>query len=211
MFTGIIENLGRVESVKIRGKSARMSFGFQKREKRVAVGESIAVNGVCLTAVEISAFGFSADILPETLAVTNLGQLKRSERVNIERSLRAGSAVGGHFVTGHVDAVGQVAEIERREGNWSLLVKAPKTIISKLAVKGSVTCDGVSLTVQSVGSQTFRTAIIPHTLKVTNLGLKRPGSRINLEVDMLMRYLERTKAPKKVSKLSVQNLKRQGF
>ena len=211
MFTGIIENLGRVESVKMRGKSARMSFRFQKREKRVAVGESIAVNGVCLTAVEINASGFSADILPETLAVTNLGQLKRSEPVNLERSLRAGSAVGGHFVTGHVDAVGQVAEIERREGNWSLLVKAPKTIISKLAVKGSVTCDGVSLTVQSVGSQTFRTAIIPHTLKVTNLGLKRPGSWINLEVDMLMRYLERTKAPPKNSKLSVQNLKRQGF
>jgi len=211
MFTGIIENLGRVDSVKMRGESARMSFRFQKRERKVSVGESIAVNGACLTAVEINAAGFSADILPETLTVTNLGQLKRGDPVNLERSLRTGSAVGGHFVTGHVDATGKVAQIERRQGNWSLLVKAPQTIISRLVTKGSVACDGVSLTVQDLMSDRFRVAVIPYTLATTTLRFLKMHSRINLEADHSLDLMRVLKKDEKSTRLKIKNLIRQGF
>lgn len=211
MFTGIIKNLGHVKSISNKGNKARLVFSFQNREKHVEKGESIAVNGVCLTAVQINPAEFSADLVQETLNATSLGRLKPGNRVNLERSLRVGDAIGGHFVTGHVDAVGKVEQIIRRGGNWSLLVNAPKTIISKLAVKGSIACDGVSLTVQELNTQSFRVAVIPHTLNVTTLAIKKTGDEINLEIDMLMRYLERHLKKDKKKQLSAEILRKQGF
>lgn len=211
MFSGIIQNQGRLKSIRMRSGEAHLAFAFQRWESKVQKGESIAVNGVCLTAVKISRRGFEADLLPETLDATNLGKLVPGSWVNLERSLKAGDAIGGHFVTGHVDAVGQIIEIKKRGGNWSLLVQAPETIISKLAVKGSVACDGISLTIQALAKKTFRVAIIPHTLKATTLGLRKKDDWLNLEVDMLMRYLDRLQSLSKPKKLSVSRLKKQGF
>ncbi len=210
MFTGIIQNLGKVQSIRISRGTARLAFQFKKREKNTRRGESIAVNGVCLTAAKISASGFEADLVQETLAATNLGQLKAGDWVNLERSLRMGDAIGGHFVTGHVDAMGQIGEIKRRGGNWSLFVHTPKTIISRLAVKGSLACDGISLTVQALEKRGCWLAVIPHTLAVTTLGRKKKGDFLNLEIDMLIRYLERLKVPAS-KKISVRSLLTQGF
>ena len=211
MFTGVIQNLGKVKLAEKRGKQMRLTIRFQKKEKGVQKGESIAVNGVCLTATVITALGFEADLLPETLEVTNLGKLKSGDWVNIERALKQGDSLGGHFVSGHVDSVGKITEISRRNGNWSLLVQAPKTIILKFAVKGSVTCDGVSLTVQELKAQRFRVAVIPHTLKVTTLHFLKVGSYVNLEVDHsldLMRNFKRTPRP---GQLTVPKLIKPGF
>ncbi len=211
MFTGIIQNLGKVKSVRKNGKQVRLTILFQKKETRVIKGESIALNGVCLTAASIDELSFEADLLPETLAATNLGKLKAGDGVNLERSLKQGDSLGGHFVAGHVDGVGKITEIWRRGGNWSLLVHAPKTIISKLAVKGSIACDGVSLTIQELMPQSFRVAVIPHTLKVTTLGKRTTGAEINLEIDMLTRYLGRGTGGSPKNKLSVKKLQALGF
>jgi len=211
MFAGIIQNKARLKSIQMHRGEAHLTFTFQQPEKKVQKGESIAVNGVCLTAVKISRFGFEADLLPETLNATNLGQLVPGSWVNLERSLKAGDAIGGHFVTGHVDAVGKIIEIKKRGGNWSLLVQAPASIISNLAVKGSVACDGISLTIQALMQKSFRVAIIPHTLIATTLGLKKIGDGLNLEVDMLMRYLARLQSHSKPKGLSVARLKQEGF
>lgn len=210
MFTGIIENTGVVKQVLIRGQSARLSFAFKRKEKQGALGESIAVNGVCLTAVKISKTGFSADLLPETLSGTTLGRLTSGTTVNLERSLKLGSAIGGHWVSGHVDSVGEIAEIRHRGGNWSLLVYAPKTIISKLHSKGSVAVDGVSLTVQTLKPSSFQVAVIPHTLAVTNLRFLQVGSLVNLELDHSLDLIREQKRPKKLS-LKIKDLVKQGF
>ncbi len=211
MFTGIIQNFGKLKAIIHSKNQAHLVFSFEKKEKQVKQGESIAVNGVCLTAVKIDSFGFEADLVPETLLATNLEKLKVGERVNIERSLRWNDSVGGHFVTGHVDAVGKVAQIGRRGGNWSLLLDAPKTIISKLVPKGSVACDGVSLTIQTVMKKSFCVAVIPHTLAATTLGKKKVGDEMNLEIDLLLRYQECTNTSLKKNGFSIKTLKKQGF
>jgi len=211
MFTGIIQNLGRVTAVSQRGKVVRMAFQFEIAQKQVQKGESIAVNGVCLTAIRIDSKQFEADLVLETMASTNLGQLKPKDRVNLERSLRVGDAIGGHIVTGHVDAVGKISEIRDRVGNWSLLVHAPKTIISKLAVKGSVACDGVSLTLQAVNSKTFCVAVIPHTLVMTTLRFLKVGHLVNLEVDHSFDLMRHPKRVRNMRRLNIQNLIKQGF
>lgn len=211
MFTGLIENTGVVKQVLIRGQSARISVTFNRKEKQVSVGESIAVNGVCLTAVKISPSSFSADLLPETLSGTTLGCLTPGAEVNLERSLRFGSAMGGHWVSGHVDSVGEIAEIRRRGANWSLLVHVPKTIISKLHSKGSVTIDGVSLTVQTLKQDRFQVAVIPHTLAVTTLRLLEIGSRVNLELDHSLDLIRSRKLPEKITGFKIKHLIKQGF
>lgn len=211
MFTGIIQNLGLVRSVEKNGKQVHLEIHFQKKEKRVQKGESIALNGVCLTATKINVSGFEADLLPETLAVTNLAGLKPGEWVNLERSLKYGDALGGHFVSGHVDAVGKVTQITRRGGNWSLLVQAPETIISKLVAKGSVACDGVSLTIQSLKKSHFQVAVIPHTLAVTALRFLEVGSNINLEVDHSLDLIRNLKVKKRLGLLTIKKLIKQGF
>jgi len=190
MFTGIVENQGIVFKREERGGQVRFGFRFQKKEKGLKVGDSIAVSGVCLTAVCVSPSRFEADVVRQTLEATTLGALKLGGRVNLERSLKLGSGLGGHFVTAHIDGRGTIVKIEKRNKNTTLFIKASKTIIALLADKGSVACDGISLTVQKVQGSLFQIAVIPHTLKVTTLGLKRVGSEINLEVDIVARYLQ---------------------
>lgn len=211
MFTGIIQNLGIIKKVEKSAKQVRLTIQFQKKQNRVQQGESIALNGVCLTATKINPMGFEADLLPETVEITTLGNLKPGDLVNLERALKQGDSLGGHLVSGHVDSVGKVNVIGRRGGNWSLLVHAPKAIISKLRSKGSVAIDGVSLTVQALTRTHFQVAVIPHTLAVTTLHFLKVGSRVNLEVDHSLELMHGLKQVEKSHKLKIKNLIRQGF
>lgn len=190
MFTGIVENQGIVIKKEERGGQVRFGFRFQRKEKGLKIGDSIAVSGVCLTAVRVSPSGFEVDVVRQTLEATTLGMLERGGRVNLERSLKLGDGLGGHFVTGHIDGRATIVQIERRKKNTTLFLKASKDIITLLADKGSVACDGISLTVQKVRGPVFQIAVIPHTLKVTTLGIKQVGSEINIEVDIVARYLQ---------------------
>lgn len=200
MFTGIIETQGRVIKKDERGGQIRFGFRFQKSQKGLKIGDSIAVDGVCLTAVRASSESFEADVVRQTLQATTLGTLRLGDLVNLERSLEYGKALGGHFVTGHIDGRGRVVRIEKARKNTTLFITASKDIISLLADKGSVACDGISLTVQRVQASVFQIAVIPHTLKVTTLGEKRVGSEVNLEVDIVARYLQMCFAKEKSKK-----------
>jgi len=190
MFTGIVENQGIVVKREDSGGQVRFGFRFQKKEKGLKIGDSIAVSGVCLTAVRVSPSGFEVDVVRQTLEATTLGTLERGGRVNLERSLKIGDGLGGHFVTGHIDGRGTIVKIEKRKKNTTLFLTASKDIIALLADKGSVACDGISLTVQKVRGKVFQIAVIPHTLQVTTLGIKQAGSEVNLEVDIVARYLQ---------------------
>lgn len=214
MFTGIVQNQGIVVRKQKRGGIIRFSFKLKKKETPMKVGESIAVDGVCLTVVACRPRHFDADAIHETLQVTTLGDLKLDDRVNLERSLKVGDRIGGHFVTGHVDAAGQVAKIERRGRNRVLYIKAPKNVIRRLAVKGSIAVDGISLTIQAIKDLMFQVSIVPHTLKETTLGRKKAGDFMNLEIDLIARYLKMItnavgrKPSRRITKIT---LKKQGF
>jgi riboflavin synthase len=192
MFTGIVQGVGRVRSVEPRGGDVRMwidTGGVPLGD--VAIGGSIAVNGCCLTAVELEPAAFAADLSRETLSLTTSGQWSPGSPVNLEKALTAGQALGGHYVTGHVDGVGQV--VSRHEDARSVRVEfeLPPELARYVARKGSICVDGVSLTVNGVAGNRFDVNLVPHTLGVTILGGYRPGSRVNLEVDIIARYLER--------------------
>ncbi len=180
MFTGIVEAMGRVRAIRRTKTGARLDIDLPFE---ATPGESIAVSGTCLT---WNGAGF--DVVPETLKCTTLGRLAKGHRVNIERSLRAGDRLGGHFVMGHVDAVGDVAEIARAKKAVTLWVAVPASFSRFLAPKGSVAIDGVSLTVVDVEVDRFSVALIPFTLAHTTLGAARRGTRVNLEADVLARY-----------------------
>lgn len=190
MFTGIVENQGTVIKKIEKGGQVRFKFRFQKKEKKLKVGDSIAVNGTCLTAVRVNPNDFEVDVVRETLEATTLGKIAVGGRVNLERSLRVGDELGGHFVTGHIDGRGKIVRIKRSRRNTTLFIKAPKAIIAMQAPKGSIAIDGISLTVQKVRGSLFEIAVIPHTLKVTTLGLQGVGSEVNIEIDIVARYLK---------------------
>jgi riboflavin synthase len=185
MFTGIVEQMGEVTQS---GTRLSVNTPLAAELKR---GDSIAVNGVCLTAVEISEQTFEADVMEETLVRSSLGRLQQGDRVNLELALRVGDRLGGHFVQGHVDSTGRVLEIEQRENSRVLLIGAPPEIIRFVVEKGSIAVDGVSLTVASVTADTFSVSLIPETLERTNLGAAAPGTPVNLEVDVLAKYVEK--------------------
>ena len=192
MFTGIVAGMGRVVAVEPRGGDVtiRIDTG-DLAVGDVGLGGSIAVNGVCLTATQLEAHAFSADVSVETLSLTTLGAWRAGARVNLEKALRAGDALGGHYVTGHVDGVGEV--VARHDDARSVRVKfrVPADIARYIARKGSVCVDGVSLTVNAVDGAAFEVNLVPHTLGVTILGEYRAGTRVNLEVDIIARYVER--------------------
>jgi riboflavin synthase len=192
MFTGIVQGVGRVRSVESRGGDVTMWIGTGDVPLAgVEVGGSIAVNGCCLTAVRLQPAAFAADLSRETLSLTTAGDWRSGTAVNIEKALTAGQALGGHYVTGHVDGVGQV--VSRQDDARSVRVEfeVPSDIARYVARKGSVCVDGVSLTVNGVSGRHFDVNLVPHTLDVTILGGYRPGTRVNLEVDIIARYLER--------------------
>jgi len=187
MFTGIIEELAKVEAA-----GARLSIGCSRVLSDLTVGASIAVNGVCLTAVDIRSDGFSADLAPETLERSNLGDLKVGDRVNLERPLTLQTRLSGHIVQGHVDGTGTLETLrELGDGNWELLVKVPRDLDRLLAYKGSIAIDGISLTVASVHDGLVKVAIIPHTYEATNIAGRKPGERVNIECDILAKHVAR--------------------
>lgn len=213
MFTGIIQNQGNVVKKESLGRQVRFFIRMAKKEKRkLEPGESIAVNGVCLTARRCSSQGFEADVIRETLEATTLGSLKPGSKVNLERSLRLGDSLGGHFVTGHVDEVARIIHIERAGNNRTFSIRAGKKILTLIASKGSVTVDGISLTVQKVRGSVFEVGLVPHTLKETSLGEKKSGDAVNLEADLIARYLSLC-GPilKRSQKMTQKKLKQQGF
>jgi len=192
MFTGIVQGVGRVRSVEPRGGDVRMWIeGGNVPLDDVAIGGSIAVNGACLTAVEFQPAAFAADLSRETLSLTTAGEWVAGSTVNLEKALTAGQSLGGHYVTGHVDGVARV--VSRRDDARSVRVEfdVPPELARYVARKGSVTVDGVSLTVNGVNGNRFDVNLVPHTLEVTILGGYGPGVRVNLEVDIIARYLER--------------------
>jgi riboflavin synthase len=192
MFTGIVQDLGRVESREMRGVDARLVIATKSLDlSTAAVGDSISVQGVCLTAISLTRNSFTVDVSHETLSLTTLGALEPGSVVNLEPALRAGDRLGGHLVSGHVDGVAQVTATSRDGDSLRVVVSVPADLARYIARKGSVTLDGVSLTVNEVDRATFGVNLIPHTQSVTTLGQLQPGSRLNLEVDQMARYVER--------------------
>jgi riboflavin synthase len=190
MFTGLVEAVGRVRSLEQRGDAARLTLETPLAGQ-LTLGESLAVNGCCLTVTSRDDNSASFDLLVETLNRTNLGPLSSGSRVNLERALRADGRFGGHFVQGHVDTTGDVISAEKKGADLHLAISLSATGSRYLIEKGSIAVNGVSLTVASLGTDQFGLWIIPHTLQETNLGDLKPGDRVNLEYDMLAKYAER--------------------
>ena len=192
MFTGIIQAVGEVRSLEPRGGDVRLSLATGKLDMReVVAGDSIAVNGVCLTAVMIDGAAFAADVSRETLSLTTLGELKTGSRVNLEKALTLSTPLGGHLVSGHVDGVGEVLERSREARSWRFRIEAPVELARYIAHKGSICVDGTSLTVNQVEGRLFAINIVPHTIEETIIDDYRKGTKVNLEVDLVARYLER--------------------
>lgn len=190
MFTGIIQSVGAISQATPVGADVQLSISTQRLDMSdVQVGDSIAVNGVCLTVVNLSTSHFEAHVSKETLSVTE--GLQHMHSVNLEKALRLSDRLGGHLVSGHVDGVGEVVKFESLGECWQLNLRAPHAISKYIAVKGSICVDGVSLTVNAVTGDEFSINLIPHTLENTTLRLLSTGSRVNLEVDQIARYVER--------------------
>lgn len=191
MFTGIVEEIGRISSVRRTGKSAVLVVECQKVLEGSLLGDSIAVNGVCLTVIEMNDGSFCADISYETLDKSSMKHISNNTHVNLERALTLNTRLGGHLVSGHVDAVGEIKYIRPESGSFVLGIGFPKIIGKYIAEKGSVTIDGISLTVAKIESSTFEIAVIPHTYENTILSTKGSGDLVNIEVDQVARYIER--------------------
>ena len=191
MFTGIVQDVGRVVSQETRGGDVRMVIAFDRLDPSgIHIGDSICVQGCCLTAVELRDRSFAADVSRETLSLTTLGDLTAGSPVNLEPSLRAGDPLGGHLVSGHVDGLGEVTTIGGDARSTRIEIVVPPALARYVARKGSVAIDGVSLTINEVQGATFGINLIPHTQAVTTLGALRVGTRVNVEVDQIARYVE---------------------
>ncbi|NHN75744.1 riboflavin synthase [Azotobacter chroococcum] len=207
MFTGIIEAIGTVRALTPKGGDVRVYVQTGKLDlSDVKLGDSIAVNGICLTAVELPGDGFWADVSRETLARTAFIDLKAGSRVNLEKALTPTSRLGGHLVSGHVDGVGEVISREENARAVQFRIRAPRELARYIALKGSITVDGTSLTVNGVNGAEFELTIVPHTLGETIMADYRPGRQVNLEVDLLARYLERLMLGDKAAEPSASGL-----
>jgi riboflavin synthase len=192
MFTGIIEELGRVAAFEAKDTGARLTIACFAILQDANVGASIAVNGACLTAVELSTERFSADLAPETLKRTNLGDLVPGSPVNLERPLRANERLNGHFVLGHVDSTAEMVSIQALgDNNWWLRIRMPQELTRYVVSKGSLAVDGISLTVAGIDDNVVGFTIIPHTFEHTTLRTYGPGSRVNIEIDILAKHIEK--------------------
>ncbi len=191
MFTGIIEGLGTVTGVKAAGLGRRLVITADFKLDELAIGDSIAVNGACLTAAAIRAETFEADLSPETISRTTFSKVKIGDRVNLEKALRMSDRLGGHLVSGHIDGVGTLISRESEANAIILNFAVPEAVSRYLIPKGSVAVDGISLTVNYCNQEHFGVSIIPHTLQKTTLGLKKIGDAVNIEIDMIAKYVER--------------------
>jgi riboflavin synthase len=219
MFTGIVEHLGTVESLSLQNDGGRITIHAPTLASKLAVANSIAVNGCCLTIVSVDKDRFSADLSGETVRKTSFGAssgaLQKGSRVNLEQPLTAGKEFGGHFVLGHVDATGLVTNLQREGESWSYRVQVPENFARYIVQKGSITIDGVSLTVANWQSGILEIAVIPYTYEHTNIRDRNPGDAVNLEADILGKYVERyfsaRDASRQWSALTVGALVEEGF
>jgi riboflavin synthase len=187
MFTGIVRERGRIASTHRESAGLRLEIDARATASELGIGDSVSVSGACLTATAVSNGTFSVTAVSETLSRTTLGRLGTDDEVNLETATRAGDPLGGHFVQGHVDAVGLIASVE----DGRVWVEAPSEVLRYCVEKGSITVDGVSLTIAGLRDDAFEVALIPHTLEVTTLGALQPGDEVNLEVDVLAKYVEK--------------------
>lgn len=207
MFTGIIEEKG---TVKDKGEGF-LAIEAKNVLEDLKIGDSVAVNGVCLTAVDLSPDSFSVEVMPETLRLTNLGQLNFGDGVNLEKATRLGGRLGGHLLSGHIDGLGRLTE-KVKEGNaWLMRFEVTPSISKYMIKKGSVAVDGISLTITDVSDGDFTVSIIPHTFEVTTLGEKEPGYEANIEVDMIAKYIERLMGKGKKEGINSEFLREHGF
>jgi riboflavin synthase len=215
VFTGIIEHLGTIDALKIFSQGGRITIHSPTLAKNLAVSNSVAVNGCCLTIVAKDDKGFSADLSGETLRKTSLGQLSTGTKVNLEQPLTAGKEFGGHFVLGHVDTIGRVARLEREGENWWYTVEVPESFARYIVPQGSITIDGISLTVARWDGRIAEVAVIPYTYEHTTIRDRKVGDPVNLEGDVLgkyvERYLEARNSSKSKSNLTIEQLVNQGF
>jgi len=191
MFTGIIEELGSVRSIEERGENARIVISARLVTDGTNHGDSISVNGVCLTALDVQPDSFAADVSKETLKRSTLGSLRPGSPVNLERAVTPATRLGGHIVQGHVDARGRFTAVEDHGESWTVKIAYPKEIGRYLVFKGSVAVEGISLTIAGLSEDHFEVAIIPKTWEVTNLSHLKPGDEVNLEVDVIGKYVEK--------------------
>lgn len=216
MFTGLVEELGKVKNISHTSQSVRITITANKVLSDIQLGDSIAVNGTCLTAVDYTANSFAADVMPETVKRTVLASLKVGDTVNLERCLRLGDRFGGHIVSGHVDGVGTITGREKKDIAIIVTVTADPSILRYIIPKGSIAIDGTSLTVVEVGRNWFTVSLIPHTAGLTTVGLKSTGELVNLEVDMIGKYVERlinnsADSTSSDSKITADFLQKNGF
>ena len=212
MFTGIVEEIGKIRSIQPGTHSVRLEIEAERVLEGTRVGDSIATNGVCLTVTQLESSSFWADVMPETLRRSSLGGLCKGDCVNLERALRWEDRLGGHLVSGHIDGVGRIESIRQEDNAVWLTIAADQKLLRYVVEKGSIAIDGVSLTVASVTSSQFRVSLIPHTRFVTVLGSKRVGEPVNLEVDIVAKYVEKLLGSR-VEKpgISLEYLQQNGF
>lgn len=218
MFTGLISEVGKIAGVRrlpvtSGGALTRITIGGENIPAELKTGDSVAVSGVCLTAVEIDGRQFSADLAQETLERTSLGGLQEGSLVNLELPARAQDRLGGHVVQGHVDGLGNLRRLERVQGgeDWRLEIEIPSSLSNYVVPQGSITVEGISLTVAAINGGRVEIAIIPHTYQATNLHALRPGNPLNIEVDVLAKYAEKLAQGQKPGRLTITELVKQGF
>jgi riboflavin synthase len=216
MFTGIVEELGKVKNLVKGVRSTGITIECSKILKDVNIGDSIAVNGICLTVTEAGGSWFTADVMPETLRKTGLGSLRLSDKVNLERALQLSDRLGGHIVSGHIDGTGIISEVKREDNAIWLTVSASDSILKYIVMKGSVAIDGTSLTVAYVDENCFKVSLIPLTANETTHGLKKTGDIVNVECDIIGKYVEKLLGINPEAKtgkkdLSVDFLRENGF
>ncbi|GIN62704.1 riboflavin synthase subunit alpha [Robertmurraya siralis] len=211
MFTGIIEELGRIESIQSKGNTLILAIQGKRVLEGLNIGDSISVNGVCLTVTNFSQTSFFVDVMPETFKSTSLSMLQRGSLVNLERALAANGRFGGHFVTGHVDTVGQISKREQKENAIYIELTFPNQFNHLALYKGSVALDGTSLTIFGNEHNRLTVSLIPHTVKESVVGLKKIGDQVNIEFDMIGKYLFSFFQSKEIKRVSIDLLKENGF
>jgi riboflavin synthase len=212
MFTGIIEEIGKVTRIEQRGENRRITIHADKTPKELKTGESVSVSGVCLTALDIKPTSFCADLAPETWARTSFSRIRENAEVNLELSMKSNGRFGGHVVQGHVDGVGKFLSLERiaDSENWWLHIELPHEVEKYTVYKGSISIEGISLTVAKLNGSRCSVAIIPHTVEMTNLKSLKPGDPVNLEADLIAKYVEKM-MKRESSAITVEELVRHGF
>ncbi|MCX7569086.1 riboflavin synthase [Tumebacillus sp. DT12] len=217
MFTGLVEEVGTVKEIRPAGNAIHLTIGSSTVLEGVALGDSIACNGICLTVTHFNAHSFTVDAVPETMRKTTLHELKAGAPINLERAMAMGQRFGGHIVSGHVDGVGRIVSIGEEDIAKVVRIAAPPEVLRYVVEKGSITIDGVSLTVMDVDSDSFRVTVIPHTWQITVLRHRRVGSQVNLECDIIGKYVEKLLGPylpgqtRGKSSVSLDFLRQNGF